>query len=122
MLTIDKNQSAKPKGKSMADYARMEKTTKAGKMGLYGGNKPKTSESSESRLGSSPSRLPAKNQPATAPADVGADALSGDLMPQTSQPPTAHRDLKIPLQKSSRDISLTMPLNRINVAACFFSS
>ena len=47
-----------PKGKSMADYARMEKTAKAGKMGLYGGNKPKTSESSGSRLGSSPSRLP----------------------------------------------------------------
>ena len=71
-----------PKGKAMADYARMEKTAKAGKMGLYGGNKPKTSESSESRLGSSPSRLPVRNQPAEPPADGGVDALSSDIIPQ----------------------------------------
>jgi endonuclease YncB( thermonuclease family) len=70
-----------PKGKSMADYARMEKTAKAGGMGLYGGNKPKTSQSSESRLGSSPSRLPVRNQPAEPPADGGLDALSGDIIP-----------------------------------------
>jgi endonuclease YncB( thermonuclease family) len=73
-----------PKGKAMADYARMEKTAKAGKMGLYGGNKPKTSESSESRLGSSPSRLPVRGQPAEPPADGGVDVLSSDIIPQIS--------------------------------------
>lgn len=73
-----------PKGKSMADYARMEKTAKAGKMGLYGGNKPKTSESSESRFGSSPSRLPVRNQPVAPPADGGLDVLSGDSIPPIS--------------------------------------
>jgi endonuclease YncB( thermonuclease family) len=71
-----------PKGKSMADYARMEKTAKAGGMGLYGGNKPKTSESSESRLGSSSSRLPVRNQPVEPPADGGVDVLSSDIIPQ----------------------------------------
>ena len=70
-----------PKGKTMADYARMEKSAKAGRMGLYGGNTPKTSESSESRIGSSPSRLPSKNQPAAAPTDVGSDVLSSDIIP-----------------------------------------
>ena len=71
-----------PKGKAMADYARMEKTAKAGKMGLYGGNKPQTSESSESRLGGSPSRLPVRGQPAEPPADGGVDVLSSDIIPQ----------------------------------------
>lgn len=70
-----------PKGRAMADYAKMEKTVKAGKMGLYGGNKPKTSESSESRFGSSPSRLPVRNQPAEPPAGGGVDVLSSDIIP-----------------------------------------
>jgi endonuclease YncB( thermonuclease family) len=73
-----------PKGKSMADYARMEKTAKAGKMGLYGGNKPKTSESSESRLGGSPSRLPVRNQPVEPSNDGDVDVLSSDIIPQIS--------------------------------------
>jgi len=74
-----------PKGKTMADYARMEKAAKAGKMGLYGGNKPKTSEQSGSRLGSSPSRLPAKSQPVVEPADTSVDVLSSDdIIPQIS--------------------------------------
>ena len=47
-------------------------------MGLYGGNSPKTSEQSGSRLGSSPSRLPAKSQSVVEPADTGADAGSRD--------------------------------------------
>ena len=51
-------------------------------MGLYGGNKPKTSESSESRLGSGPSRLPVRNQPVATPDDGGLDVLSGDIIPQ----------------------------------------
>jgi endonuclease YncB( thermonuclease family) len=72
---------AAPKGKSMADYSRMENTAKAGKMGLYGGNTPKNSESSESRLGSSPSQLPVRNQPVVPPANGGLDALSGDIIP-----------------------------------------
>jgi hypothetical protein len=59
----------------------MEKTAKAGGMGLYGGNKPKTSEQSGSRLGSSPSRLPVRNQPVSPPADGGLDVLSGDIIP-----------------------------------------
>jgi len=70
-----------PNGKEMADYARMERAAKAGKMGLYGGNTPKNSESSESRLGSSPSRLPVRNQPVAPPANGGLDALSGDIIP-----------------------------------------
>jgi endonuclease YncB( thermonuclease family) len=73
-----------PKGKTMAEYARMEKSAKAGKMGLYGGNSPKTSESSEARLGSSSSRLPVRNQPVAPPSDGGLDALSGDIIPPIS--------------------------------------
>ena len=73
-----------PKGKAMADYARMEKSAKAEKMGLYGGNKPKTSESSESRLGSRPSRLPVRNQPIEPPADGGLDILADDNFPTIS--------------------------------------
>lgn len=70
-----------PKGKTMADYARMEKSAKAGKMGLYGGNTLQTSESSDSRLGSSPSRFPVRNQPVEPPADGGVDVLSSDIIP-----------------------------------------
>lgn len=65
-----------PRGRNLAYYESLEKQAKAGKMGLYGGNTPKSLESSESRLGSSlPSRLPVISQPVAPPANGGLDAI-----------------------------------------------
>jgi hypothetical protein len=61
-----------PKGKEMAQYVSMEKQAKAGKMGLYGGNKPKA-ENTSSRL---PSRLPIRSQPVEVPSSSEENILS----------------------------------------------
>jgi endonuclease YncB( thermonuclease family) len=65
-----------PKGKEMAQYVSMEKQAKAGKMGLYGGNKPKA-ENTSSRL---PSRLPIRSQPVEVPSSSEQNILTEPLI------------------------------------------